>query len=72
MIHVFAKNLGGPSLKTLKRDRAKLVPFCSGLRKETFREVGRILLAAKQALGIDGDVPVMFAEDETRIKERPR
>lgn len=70
--HCFQANLCGPGLKTLKRDRAKLPPFRAGLRKEIFQEVCRVLSASKQSLGIDGDVPVMFAEDETRIKERPR
>jgi hypothetical protein len=70
--HYFQANLGGQGLKTLKRDRAKLPPFRAGLRKEIFEEVCRVLCASKQSLGIDGDVPVMFAEDETRIKERPR
>lgn len=70
--HVFARNLAGPSLKTLKRDRAKFVQFRVGIQKETFKEVARILSATKESLGIQGDVPVLFAEDETRIKERPR
>ncbi|CAM6096732.1 unnamed protein product [Calypogeia fissa] len=67
VVHVFSKNLSAPSLKTLKRERAKMVPFRPGLRKETFREVGKILAATKQTLGITRDVPVIFAEDETRI-----
>ncbi|KAL3681114.1 hypothetical protein R1sor_024070 [Riccia sorocarpa] len=41
-------------------------------RKQNFKEVARILGACKAQLGITGDVPVMLAEDETRIKPRIR
>ncbi|KAL3681020.1 hypothetical protein R1sor_023976 [Riccia sorocarpa] len=36
------------------------------------QEVGKILSAAKQFHGIEYDVPVIFAEDETRVKPRVR
>ncbi|KAL3689329.1 hypothetical protein R1sor_015638 [Riccia sorocarpa] len=43
-----------------------------GRQLVNFQEVGNILKAAKQFHGIDGDVPVLFAEDETRVKPRIR
>ncbi|KAL3695521.1 hypothetical protein R1sor_009597 [Riccia sorocarpa] len=41
-------------------------------RKQNFTKVARILGACKRHYGIVGDVPVMLAEDETRIKPRVR
>jgi hypothetical protein len=70
--HCFTRNLVGPRLKTLKLERAKLPPFRAGIQKEIFEEVARVLSTSKLSLGITKDVPVILAEDETRIKERPR
>ncbi|KAL3698404.1 hypothetical protein R1sor_012480 [Riccia sorocarpa] len=41
-------------------------------RTKNFAEVSKILEASKRYYGIVGDVPVFFAEDETRIKPRVR
>jgi hypothetical protein len=70
--HCFTRNLARLGLKTLKRERAKLPPFRAGIQKEIFEEVARVLSASKLSLVITRDVPVILAEDETRIKERPR
>ncbi|KAL3695382.1 hypothetical protein R1sor_009458 [Riccia sorocarpa] len=40
--------------------------------KQNFAEVSKILEACKRYYGIVGDVPVILAEDETRIKPRVR
>ncbi|KAL3678263.1 hypothetical protein R1sor_021219 [Riccia sorocarpa] len=54
------------------RVRSKFVPFLLGVQKQNFKEVARILGACKAQHGITGDVQVMLAEDETRIKPRVR
>ncbi|KAL3678662.1 hypothetical protein R1sor_021618 [Riccia sorocarpa] len=65
-------NLLTPSLRTVKRSRSKFVPFLPGLQSSNFQEVNNILTAAKQFHGIECDVPVILAEDETRVKPRVR
>lgn len=70
--HVFFGNMGGPSLKTLKHGKAKLMPFWPGFKVGTFKEVNQILDAAKKHKGIIVDVLVILVEDETQIKPRPR
>ncbi|KAL3693162.1 hypothetical protein R1sor_006813 [Riccia sorocarpa] len=63
-------NLLTPSLRTVKRSRSKFVPFLPGLQFSNFQEVNNILAAAKQFHGIECDVPVILAEDETKVKPR--
>ncbi|KAL3699053.1 hypothetical protein R1sor_017075 [Riccia sorocarpa] len=59
-----------PSLRTVKRTRSKFVAFLPGLQFGNFQEVVNILKSAKEIHGIVGDVFVIFAEDETRVKPR--
>ncbi|KAL3678512.1 hypothetical protein R1sor_021468 [Riccia sorocarpa] len=65
-------NLMTPSLRTAKRNRAQFVPFLPGVQPQNFAEVSKILEASKRYHGIVGGVPVILAEDETRIKPRVR
>ncbi|KAL3696466.1 hypothetical protein R1sor_010542 [Riccia sorocarpa] len=65
-------NLMTPSLRTAKRNKAEFVPFLPGVQPQNFAEVSKILEASKRHYGIVGDVPVILAEDETRIKPRVR
>lgn len=68
VVHVFSENLSGPGLKTLKHGKAKLVPFWTGFKVETFQEVNRVLDAVKKHKDIIIDVLVILVEDETWIK----
>ncbi|KAL2621273.1 hypothetical protein R1flu_001478 [Riccia fluitans] len=61
-------NLLTPSLRTVKRNRSTFVPFLPGLPDSNFRDVAKILTAAKALHGITRDVAVILAEDETRVK----
>ncbi|KAL2632676.1 hypothetical protein R1flu_004155 [Riccia fluitans] len=65
-------NLLTPSLRTVKRNRSTFVPFLLGLQDSNFEEVAKILTAAKALHGITGDVAVILAEDETRVKPTVR
>ncbi|KAL3696514.1 hypothetical protein R1sor_010590 [Riccia sorocarpa] len=65
-------NLLTPSLRTARRNRAEYVPFLPGVIPQNFAEVSKILEASKRYYGIDGDVPVILTEDETRIKPHVR
>ncbi|KAL3696540.1 hypothetical protein R1sor_010616 [Riccia sorocarpa] len=67
-----SSNLMTPSLRTAKRNRAQFVPFLPGVQAQNFAEVSKILEASKRYYGIVGDVPVILAEDETRIKPHVR
>ncbi|KAL3687177.1 hypothetical protein R1sor_013486 [Riccia sorocarpa] len=61
-----------PSLRTPRRNRALFVPFLPGVHSQNFTEVSKILEASKRYYGIVGDVPVILAQDETRIKPHVR
>ncbi|KAL3688765.1 hypothetical protein R1sor_015074 [Riccia sorocarpa] len=65
-------NLMTSSLRTAKRNMSQFVPFLPGVQSQNFVEVSKILAASKRYYVIDGDVPVILAEDETRIKPRVR
>ncbi|KAL3685466.1 hypothetical protein R1sor_003488 [Riccia sorocarpa] len=65
-------NLMTPSLRTAKWNRSQFVPFLHGVQSQNFARVSKILAGSKRYYGIDGDVPVILAEDETRIKPRER
>ncbi|KAL3694044.1 hypothetical protein R1sor_007695 [Riccia sorocarpa] len=65
-------NLMTLSLRTAKRNRAQFVPFLPGVQAQNFAEVSKILEASKRYYGIVGDVLVILAEDETRIKPHVR
>ncbi|KAL2653595.1 hypothetical protein R1flu_021723 [Riccia fluitans] len=57
---------------TVKRIRSTFVPFLPGLQDSNFEEVAKILTAAKALHGIIGDIAVILAEDETRVKPTVR
>ncbi|KAL3677805.1 hypothetical protein R1sor_020761 [Riccia sorocarpa] len=67
-----AANLMTPSLQTARRNRAQFVPFLPGVHSQNFAEDSKILEASKRYYRIVGDVPVILAEDETRIKPHVR
>ena len=70
MCDLFALNFGGPALCTTKREDRKGVQFVAGEHEEIFASVAQIYRDAKVANGIEGPVPVILAEDETKIKGR--
>ena len=67
---LFALNYDGPSYDTVKRDTRKGVHFVSGEHAQIFSNVADIYRKAKEAHGIVGPVPIILAEDETKVKGR--
>ncbi|KAL2629882.1 hypothetical protein R1flu_014568 [Riccia fluitans] len=65
VVNCMSMNLLTPSLRTVKRNRSTFVPFLCGLQDSNFKEVAKILTAAKALHGIIGDVAVILAEDKT-------
>lgn len=63
-------NYIGPSLSTVKRENRKGVQFISGEHKDMFANVAEIYCEAKHVHGIVGPIPVILAEDETKVKGR--
>lgn len=70
MCNVFSLNYLGPNFSTIKRDHKKGAQFIPGKNSEIFVCVAEIYRKAKVALGITGPVPVILAEDETKVKGR--
>lgn len=70
MCDLFALNYDGPSYDTVKRDTRKGVHFVSGEHAQIFSNVADIYRKAKEAHGIVGPVPIILAEDETKVKGR--
>lgn len=67
---LFSLNLAGPSLSTVKLANKKGVQFVGGFRPEIFSAVASIYKNAIEAYGLVGPIPVLMAEDETKIKTR--
>ena len=59
-----------PLFSTIKRENRKGVQFVPGVHQPIFAEVARIYKLAKEAHGINGPVPVIVAQDETKGKAR--
>ncbi|KAL2620429.1 hypothetical protein R1flu_000634 [Riccia fluitans] len=72
VVNCMSMNLLTPSLRTMKRNRSTFIPFLLGLQDSNFEEVAKILTAAKALHGIIGDVAMILAEDETRVKPTVR
>lgn len=70
MIDIFSLNFAGPSYSQVKRDLSKGVQFIPGEHAEIFAAVAQIYRDAKAAHNIMGPVPVILAEDETKVKGR--
>ena len=67
---LFALNYAGPSFDTIRRECRKGVQFVAGEHADIFKSIARIYADAKAALGITGPVPVILAEDETKVRGR--
>ncbi|KAL3695398.1 hypothetical protein R1sor_009474 [Riccia sorocarpa] len=65
------KSRGRRYSKTTEAIMQTLFQF-GGRQSSNFQEVNNILTTAKQFHGIECDVPVILAEDETRVKPRVR
>lgn len=70
MCDLFALNFAGPNYSTIKRDLKKGVQFLPGEHAEIFAVVASIYRDAKIAHNIVGPVPVILAEDDTKVKGR--
>jgi hypothetical protein len=70
MCDLFALNYAGPGYSTVKRDCRKGVQFVPGEHSQIFKAVAQIYADAKKVHGITGPVPVILAEDETKVKSR--
>ena len=70
MVDIFALNFAGPSYRQVKREVRKGVQFLPGEHAQIFAAVAQIYREAKLAHNIIGPVPVILAEDETKVKGR--
>ena len=70
MIDMFALHLAGPSYSQVKRDVKKGVQFVPGEHLHIFASVAEIYRDAKALHNIVGPVPIILAEDETKVKGR--
>ena len=70
MCNLFSLNFGGPNYSSIKRVNHKGVQFVPGEHADIFRSVAQIYKEAKEAHGIVGPIPVILAEDETKVKGR--
>ena len=66
----FALNFGGPSYDCTKRNHKKGIQFIAGEHASLFTAVAHIYKEAKATHGVEGPVPVILAEDETKVKSR--
>ncbi|KAL2653154.1 hypothetical protein R1flu_021282 [Riccia fluitans] len=71
-MNCMSMNLLTPSLRTGKRNKSTFIPFLPRLQDSNFEEVAKKLTAAKALHGIIGDIAVILAEDETRVKPTMR
>lgn len=70
MCDLFALNFVGPSYSSTKRENKKGVQFIAGEHASIFKCVADIYRESKAAYRITGAVPVILAEDETKVKSR--
>ena len=67
---MFALNFVGPSYSSTKRENNKEVQFIIGEHDMIFKCVSEIYRESKAAYGITRAVPVILAEDETKVISR--
>ena len=70
MCDLFTLNFGGPSYDCTKRENKEGVQFIAGEHSALFAAVADIYREAKANHGVEGPVPVILAEDETKVKAR--
>jgi hypothetical protein len=70
MCDLFSLNFVGPTYMTVKRENQKGVQFVPGEHREVFRCVAEIYKCAMVVHGVVGPIPVILAEDETKVKPR--
>ena len=68
MCDLFAFNYYGPSYSTVKRDNKKGIQHVAGEYGDIFAVVAEIYKDTKAAHGIVGPVPVIPAEDKTKVR----
>jgi hypothetical protein len=69
MCDLFSLNYAGPNFSTIRRQNQKGVHFMPGKHASIFKAVAEIYKAAKEVYGVGGAVPVILAEDETKVKQ---
>ena len=70
MCDLFSLNFGGPNYSFIKCVNQKDVQFVLGEHVDIFWSVAQIYKQAKETHGIIGPIPVILAEDETKVKDR--
>jgi hypothetical protein len=70
MCDLFSLNFAGPTYMTIKRENQKGVQFVPGEHREVFRCVAEIYKCAMVVHGVVGPIPMILAEDETKVKPR--
>jgi hypothetical protein len=70
MCDLFSLNFGAPSFSSVKRDNKRGVRFIAREHAAIFLYVADIYVEAKAIHGINGSIPVILAEDETKVKDR--
>jgi hypothetical protein len=68
--NLFILNFAAPSFYTVKCQNKKGVRFVAGEHAAIFECITQIYIEAKEAHGVHGLVPVILAEDETKVKTR--
>jgi hypothetical protein len=70
MCDLFTLNFVGPSWSTVKRENQKGVQFMPGEHRQVFQFVAEVYRQAKLKCKVTGPIPMILAEDETKIKSR--
>ena len=70
MCDLFALNYAGPSYSSIKRENKKGVKFIAGEHEALFAQISNIYVEAKKTHGVHRHVPIILAEDETKVKSR--
>jgi hypothetical protein len=70
MCDLLTLNFGGPSYDCTKRENKKMVQFIVGEYFLLFAAMADIYREAKVNHRVEGHVPVILAEDETKVKAR--
>ena len=68
LCNLFSLNFAGPSFDSIQRESRKGVMFLLGKHVEIFKIVANIYIDAKTILGIFGPIPIILAEDETKVR----
>lgn len=70
MCNLFAWNYCGPNYNTVKRENKKSIQHEPGEHRDIFAAFAGIYRDAKNAHGITGQVPIISAEDETKVRSQ--